>query len=204
MSPLGRLLRNRRAGETHLAWNMPNLQGPEVLTLTSRNFDDGGAIPLQHCAKPIGGDDLSPHLAWTLLPPGTAQLLLVVEDTDVPIGKPAVHCLALIDPAAEAVADAVTGADAGAGHLDLGALAAKQPGPGVRVLRSTIGRGYHGPAPIKGHGPHHYNFQLFALGRPLGGNPDATPPDRARPRALLSAVTSPVLARGRLTGVFER
>jgi len=200
MSPLGRLLRNRRAGETHLAWNLPNLQGPEVLTLTSRNFDGGGAIPLQHCAKHIGGDDVSPHLAWTLLPPGTAQLLLVVEDTDVPLGKPAVHCLALIDPVAEAAADAGNGA----GHVELGALAAKQPGPGVRVLRSTIGRGYHGPAPIKGHGPHHYIFQLFALESPLGSSPDATPPDRARPRALLSAVSSPVLGRGRLTGVFER
>lgn len=190
MSPLGRLLRNRRAGETHLAWNLPNLQGPDVLTLTSRNFDGGGAIPLQQCAKHVGGGDLSPHLAWTLLPPGTAQLLLVVEDTDVPLGKPAVHCLALIDPAT--------------GPLEPGALSAKQPGPGVRVLRSTIGRGYHGPAPIKGHGPHHYAFQLFALESPLGATADATPPDRARPRAHLSAVTSPVLGRGRLTGVFER
>ena len=185
MSPLGRLLRNRRAGETHLAWNLPHLDGPESLTLTSWHFDDDGAIPLAHCAKHIGGEDLSPHLAWTQLPPGTAQLLLVVEDIDVPMSKPAVHCLALIDPAAE--------------HLEPGALGAKQPGPGVRVLRSTVGRGYHGPAPIKGHGPHRYVCQLFALERPLDGNLD-----RARPRALLSAVVPPVLGRGRLTGVFER
>jgi phosphatidylethanolamine-binding protein (PEBP) family uncharacterized protein len=188
MSLLGRLLTNRRAGEAHTAWNLPNLHGPELLTLTSRHFDDGGALPLEHCAKIIGGDDLSPHLAWTSLPPGTAQLLLVVEDIDVPMGKPAVHCAALIDPAA--------------GHLEPGALAARRPGPGVRVLRSTIGRGYHGPAPIKGHGPHRYTFQLFALASPLDG--DATSPDRARPRALLSAVTPPVLGRGRLTGVYER
>jgi phosphatidylethanolamine-binding protein (PEBP) family uncharacterized protein len=190
MSPLGRLLHNRRAGDTHTAWNLPNLQGPELLTLTSTDFGDGDTIPLANCAKPIGGHDLSPHLAWTSLPTGTAQLLLVVEDVDVPMGKPAVHCLALIDPAAE--------------HLQPGALAAKQPGPGVRVLRSTIGRGYHGPAPIKGHGPHHYVFQLFALDSPLDGGPGATSPDRARPRALLSTVTTPVLDRGRLTGVFER
>ncbi|GAA5186879.1 YbhB/YbcL family Raf kinase inhibitor-like protein [Rugosimonospora acidiphila] len=190
MTLLGRLLRNRRAGETHTAWNLPNLDGPESLTLTSRDFSDGGSIPLANCAKNIGGDDLSPHLAWTPLPPGTAQLLLVVEDIDVPIAKPAVHCVALIDPAAN--------------DLEPGALAARQPGPGVRVLRSTIGRGYHGPAPIKGHGPHRYIFQLFALENPLGGNPHATPPDRARPRGVLSSVTPPVLGRGRLTGVFER
>jgi hypothetical protein len=82
--------------------------------------------------------------------------------------------------------------------LEPGARAAKQPGPGVRILRSTIGRGYHGPAPIKGHGPHRYVFQLFALGSPLAGNDDA------RPRTLLAAVTQPVLGRGRLTCVYER
>jgi Raf kinase inhibitor-like YbhB/YbcL family protein len=184
MTLLGRLLRNRRAGETHLAWNLPNLDGPELLTLTSRNFGDGDAMPLEHTLKNIGGSNLSPQLAWSRLPSGTAQLLLVMEDIDVPTGKPAVHCVALIDPAA--------------GHLEPGALAAKQPGSGVRVLRSTIGRGYHGPGPIKGHGPHRYIFQLFALERPLDSDP------RARPRALLAAVTPSVLGRGRLTGVFER
>ena len=190
MSPLGRLLRNRRAGETHTAWNRPHLQGPELLTLTSSGFDDGGAMPLEHCAKTIGGKDRSPHLVWTAIPSGAAQLLLVVEDIDVPLSKPAVHCVALIDPAV--------------GHLEPGALAARQPGTGVRVLRSTVGRGYHGPAPIKGHGPHRYVFQLFALESPLGSDPDATPPDRARPRTLLAAVPPPVLGRGRLTGVYER
>ena len=99
MTLLGRLLHNRRAGETHIAWNLPNLNGPDSLTVTSRHFGDGEPMPLEHCAKPIGGGDLSPHLAWTPPPPGTAQLLLVVEDIDVPMTKPAVHCLALIDPA---------------------------------------------------------------------------------------------------------
>jgi phosphatidylethanolamine-binding protein (PEBP) family uncharacterized protein len=190
MSPLGRLLRNRRAGHTHTAWNLPHLHGPELLTLTSDDFDDGGAMPLATCAKTMGGKDLSPHVAWTPPPADTAQLLLVVEDIDVPIAKPAVHCLALIDPAA--------------GHLPPGALAAKQPGAGVRLLRSTIGRGYHGPAPIKGHGPHHYIFQLFALSTPIDAASDTTPLIRARPRVLLPAITASVLGRGRLTGVVER
>ncbi|MFD4559227.1 YbhB/YbcL family Raf kinase inhibitor-like protein [Streptomyces sp. NPDC058469] len=190
MTLLGRLLKNRRAGETHTAWNLPNLRGPELLTLTSQDFGDGDTMPLKHCAKQIGGDDLSPQLAWSPLPPGTAQLLLVVEDIDVPMAKPAVHCLALIDPAA--------------GHLEPGALAARQPGPGVRILRSTIGRGYHGPAPVKGHGPHRYVFELFALSTPVDSTPGPTPVDRARPRAFLPTVTATVLGRGRLTGVYER
>jgi len=192
MTLLGRLLKNRKAGETHMAWNLPNLQGPEPadFTLTSEAFRDGGTMPLENCAKNIGGADRSPQLTWTGLPEGTEQLLLVVEDIDVPISKPAVHCAALVDPAA--------------GGLPAGALDAKQPGQGVRVLRSTIGRGYHGPAPIKGHGPHRYVFELFALGAPVTGGPGGAPVDRARPRALLQAVTAPVLARTRLTGVYER
>ena len=190
MTLLGRLLKNRRAGDTHMAWNLPDLQGPEQLTLTSEDFGDGGTMPLKQCAKTVGGADLSPQLSWAPLPPGTAQLLLVVEDIDVPIAKPAVHCLALIDPAA--------------GHLEPGALSYRQPGPGVRVLRSTIGRGYHGPAPIKGHGPHRYVFQLFALSAAVDSASGTTPVDRARPRALLPTITAPVLGRGRLTGVYER
>ncbi|MCU1644868.1 MAG: hypothetical protein JWN03_5143 [Nocardia sp.] len=187
MTLLGRLLNKRRAGDTHIAWNLPNLRGPELLTLTSEHFGHGDAIPLEQCAKTIGGDDLSPHLAWTPPPSGTAQLLLVVEDIDVPIAKPAVHCAALIDPSI--------------GHLDPGALNTRQPAAGVQLLRSTVGCGYHGPAPIKGHGPHHYIFQLFALAAPVGS---ASGAHRARPRAFLPGITAPVLDRGRLTGVFER
>ncbi|MGI5440541.1 YbhB/YbcL family Raf kinase inhibitor-like protein [Streptomyces shenzhenensis] len=190
MTLLGRLLKNRRAGEDHTAWRLPNLQGPETLTLTSRHFSHGDAMPLEHCAKNIGGDNLSPHLAWTATPFGAAQLLLVVEDIDVPLPKPAVHCVALIDPAS--------------GHLDPGALDARHSADGVQLLRSTIGRGYHGPAPIKGHGPHRYVFQLFALSTPMDATTATTPVARARPRTLLPAITPPVVARGRLAGVFER
>ncbi|MFF7329975.1 YbhB/YbcL family Raf kinase inhibitor-like protein [Streptomyces sp. NPDC090306] len=190
MSLLGRLLKDRRAGETHGAWSRPNLAAPELLEPTSEDFEDGGAMPRDHHAKNVGGRNLSPRLAWNAPPQGTAQLLLVMEDPDVPLGKPAVHCVALVDPAVRALA--------------AGALAAGRPADGVRVLRSTIGRGYHGPAPIKGHGPHRYVFQLFALAAPVGATPDGTAPERARPRVLLSSVTAPVLARGRLTGTVER
>ncbi|QMU79850.1 YbhB/YbcL family Raf kinase inhibitor-like protein [Streptacidiphilus sp. PB12-B1b] len=190
MSLLGRLLKNRRSGEAQAAWNRPNLHAAEPLELSSRSFDQGGTIPQDHWAKYIGGRNLSPQLAWSPPPTATAQLLLVVEDTDVPQARPAVHCMALIDPAVRELAP--------------GALARRQPGTGVTLLRSVIGRGYQGPAPIKGHGPHHYTFQLFALAAPLGATPGGAAAERARPRALLSSVGTPVLARGRITGTVER
>jgi phosphatidylethanolamine-binding protein (PEBP) family uncharacterized protein len=194
MTLLGTLLKNRRAGDTHSAWNLPNLHGPNLLTVSSQQFGEGESIPLEHVGKRIGGKNLSPDLTWSPPPPETIELLLVVEDLDVPIPKPAVHCLVLIDPSR---LDSPN-------HLSPGALSAHEPAAGVRVLRSTIGRGYHGPEPIKGHGPHRYTFQVFALSRQASSTVDGAKLDRARPRAFLTSLTAPVIARGRLTGVYER
>jgi phosphatidylethanolamine-binding protein (PEBP) family uncharacterized protein len=194
MTILGTLLKNRHCGDTHSAWNLPNLQGPELLRLSSQDFGEAEPIPSEHTGKRIGGKNLSPGLAWNPPPPATTELLLVVEDLDVPTSKPAVHCLVLVDPSRLDAPD----------ELPPGALSARQPAAGVRILRSTITRGYHGPEPIKGHGPHRYTFQLFALSGPVSQTIDGTKLDRARPRALLSSLTAPVLARGRLTGTYER
>jgi len=194
MTLLGSLLKNRRARDAHSAWNFPNLQGPESLSVTSPDFRDGEPIPLDHAGKRIGGKNLSPHLAWSPPPPETTELLLVVEDLDVPMSKPAVHCLAVIDLSKLDSPD----------QLPPGALSAREPAAGVRILRSTISRGYHGPEPIKGHGPHRYIFQVFALSCPVSSTVDGAPLDRARPRVLLSSLTAPVSARGRLTGTYER
>jgi phosphatidylethanolamine-binding protein (PEBP) family uncharacterized protein len=191
---LGTLLKNRRCGETDSAWNRPNLQGPELLTVSSRHFEEGEPIPLEHAGKRIGGKNLSPHLSWNAPPPETTELLLVVEDLDVPTTKPAVHCLVLITPSRLESPN----------HLAPGGLSAHDPAPGVRAMRSTITRGYHGPEPIKGHGPHRYSFQLFALLDETSSLAESTEVHRARPHALLSSISSPVLARGRLTGVYER
>ena len=188
MGVVGTLLKNRRAGETHLAWNLPSLSGPQTLEVTSAAFADGAAIPVESAGRRAGGLNLSPQLAWGTPPAGTSELLLVVEDVDAPMGTPFVHCVALIAPDVAGLAP--------------GALAAQGPGEGVRVLRSTMGRGYVGPEPIKGHGPHRYVFQLFALGAPAVRDPAAAA--NAKPRPLLAAVDAPVLARGRLTGIYER
>ena len=188
MSFFGTLLRNRRAGEAGLAWNQPGLAGPETLQLTSAAFADGAPVPVEHAAKRAGGRETSPPLSWSAAPAGTAGLLLVMEDVDVPMRQPFVHLAAVIDPALT--------------QLPAGALGKDTAHGGVRLLRSTLSSVYIGPAPIKGHGPHRYVFQLFAL--PAPGAPDEAAAARAAPRALLAAVRGPVLARSRLTGTYER
>jgi phosphatidylethanolamine-binding protein (PEBP) family uncharacterized protein len=195
MPVLGTLLRNRRPRESTYAWNLPNLAGPQTLTITSRDFTDNATMPPQHSGTRVGGKNLSPHLAWSRPPAETTELLLVIEDIDVPLGtNPAVHCAALIDPAHLA----------NSGELPSGALDKNNPAPGVTLLRSLIGRGYHGPEPLKGHGPHRYLFELYALGTSLLATADYDTVLKTRPRRLLASLDTPVLARGHITAINER
>ncbi len=55
------------------------------LTLTSPAFADGDPIPRQHTCR---GEDISPALAWSGVPGGTAALALFVDDPD---GRDWVH-----------------------------------------------------------------------------------------------------------------
>ena len=98
MSVVGGLLKDRRAREAKLAWNLPTLSASETLVLTSEAFGDGEAIPAEHAGKRAGGQNLSPQLAWSAPPEGTAELLLVVEDADALMPRPFVHCVAVIEP----------------------------------------------------------------------------------------------------------
>ncbi|BDZ47926.1 hypothetical protein GCM10025867_01670 [Frondihabitans sucicola] len=181
---IGRALRNRRAGQDTLAWADLDLQAPENFTLTSPAFDQGTPIPERHRGHIIGAN-VSPALAWSAPPIGTAELLLIVQDADAPGRRPATHALARgIDPA-------------GAG-LPENALANPSPIDGLTHGKGPLGRlGYAGPAPIPSHGPHSYVFQLFALDR----RPDL--PEKFTVAAAARAMAGHVLGRARLDGTYE-
>ncbi|GAB3805328.1 YbhB/YbcL family Raf kinase inhibitor-like protein [Humibacter antri] len=170
-----------------LAWDLPALAGPETLDLTSPAFSNGEPIPPVHAAVRAGGENLSPALAWTAVPPGTAQLLLIVEDPDAPTSTPYLHCLALLD--------------ASLGALDHGALNPPVSN-GVQMARSAAGDGYFGAAPPKTRGPHRYMFQLFALATPIRFEQGRKP----RTMQLTDAISEAgeVLARSRLHGTYQR
>ena len=61
------------------------------MKLWSDSWTNGDQIPARYAAgRPDGagratfGDNLSPHLAWSDLPPGTRSLVLICHDFDVP------------------------------------------------------------------------------------------------------------------------
>jgi Raf kinase inhibitor-like YbhB/YbcL family protein len=153
-----------------------------ALAITSTAFADGEAIPSRYTCQ---GEDVSPSLAWTGLPPGTKSLALLLVDPDVP--DPAapkrtwVHWVLYNLPAtATGLAEAVTA-------LPDGTL------PG----RNDWGRtGYGGPCPPIGR--HRYFHKLYALDVVL---PDLGEPTQAD---LERAMEGHVLATAELVGTYEK
>jgi Raf kinase inhibitor-like YbhB/YbcL family protein len=183
-NPLGVALRNRRAGHQTLAWARPELSAPENFTLTSPAFDQGAPIPERHRGRLLRAN-ISPALNWTPPPAGTAELVLIVQDPDVPFGKPATHALTLgIDPSLDGMPE--------------NALANPSPVTGVRHGKGALGRrGWAGPMPIRSHGPHAYVFQLFAVDKAPDVSASFTLDD------VIAAIQGHVIGRARLDGTYE-
>jgi Raf kinase inhibitor-like YbhB/YbcL family protein len=181
---IGVLLRNRHAGADTLAWAQPALGAPENMTLTSGAFRHGAPIPDRHKGH-LRAPDVSPALAWTAPPPGTAELVLIVQDPDAPLRKPATHALTIgIAPTLASIPE--------------GGLAQPSPLPGLRHGRGPLGRrGYNGPLPPRSHGPHAYVFQLFAV------DVAVDLPDRFSLDETVAAIAGHVVGRARLDGTYE-
>jgi hypothetical protein len=178
---LGRLLRGVRAGAHRSPLGDRAFDAPESIAVSSTAFSDGGAMPPSTAGKGVG-DNTSPPLRWAGMPPETRQVVLIIDDVDVPLPRPLMHTVALIDPALDGLAG---------GDLEPG-------GNGIRFIRADLGhRGYAGPRPIPGHGPHHYRFHVFAIDESIANSVSSA-------KALLTAMKGHVLARGVLTGTYER
>jgi len=119
-----------------------------AFTLTSPAFSADEALPPRFTCD---GRNVSPPLAWTGTPAGTAAFALVLDDPDAPSGT-FTHWLLADLPA-------------GLTTLDEGA---RLPGVVVAGTNDFSRVGYGGPCPPRGHGPHRYRFHLHALDAPLG------------------------------------
>ncbi len=183
-NPIGYALRNRHAGHHTLAWARPDLQAPEDFTVTSPDFDHGAPIPARHRGR-LFGANISPAITWSTPPPGTAELALIVQDPDVPMGKPATHALTVgIDPSLTGIPE--------------NGLTDPSPVAGLKHGKGPLGRrGWAGPRPPGSHGPHTYVFQLFALDHHL------ELPDTFTLAEALDAMAGHVIARARLDGTYE-
>jgi phosphatidylethanolamine-binding protein (PEBP) family uncharacterized protein len=178
---IGFVLKRLRADPSRSPLAGKDFAAPETITVTSPAFGEGELIPRRHAGKRIG-DNVSPELRWQGAPSGTAALVLLLDDVDVPLRRPLFHNGAVLNSNLD--------------HLAEGGFVAGTPG--VRNVPTMLSKhGYAGPSPIPGHGPHRYRFHVLALDSPVGD-------DTTSIKAVLAAVRDHVLARGLLTGTYER
>ena len=153
-----------------------------ALMLSSPAFVSGGQIPAEYTCD---GTDISPPLSWSGAPPGTASLVLIIDDPDAPSGT--FHHWAAFD-----IPPAINGLAAGYGR--------SRPASGFREGRNDFGnQGYGGPCPPHGGGTHHYAFRLLAISRPrLDLTPAATASD------IVQAAQPYIIQQTELTGAYQR
>jgi Raf kinase inhibitor-like YbhB/YbcL family protein len=140
----------------------------ELFTITSTDVADGQPMPTEQLSGIFGagGMDISPQLAWSGAPAGTASFGLTVHDPDAPTGSGFWHWVVADLPAS------CTSLPTGAGDENGSGLPA-----GAYQLRNDAGLArFLGAAPPAGHGRHHYHFTVHALDvEKIGVPADASP-----------------------------
>ncbi|MFL6140028.1 MAG: YbhB/YbcL family Raf kinase inhibitor-like protein [Frankiaceae bacterium] len=156
----------------------------DTITVTSDLFREGGTIPVRAAHSSVGGQNESPHLAWTGVPDGTASIAVTCYDPDAPTTIGFVHWVLFnLDPS-------TTELPPGAG-----AAGANPPGS-VHGFVDYGSSEYGGMAPPPDDPPHRYEFRVFALDQLIDADETTT---YAKLRFMMRGH---VLAEGSLTGRF--
>jgi Raf kinase inhibitor-like YbhB/YbcL family protein len=149
-----------------------------TVRVTSHAFADGGAIPRRFTCDGAG---VSPPLRWAGVPQQAASIALIVSDPDAPGGRFVHWTLYDLPPQ---VSRLPTGAPVLAG---------------ARQGRNSLGKvGWAPPCPPKTDPAHHYDFDVYWLGRPVDV------PQGAKAQDVLSAIAGAAGGHGRLVGTYKR
>ena len=143
-----------------------NLPPAPAFRISSQELFDGKEMPRDTAGQGSGGANISPHLSWYGFPDETRSFVVTMYDADAPTPSGFWHWAVIDIPAA------VTELPPGAGSAGDSKLPA-----GARHLGNDAGvRGYVGPAPPPGHGPHRYFIAVHAVDvESLGVADDASP-----------------------------
>lgn len=151
-----------------------------AMQMTSKAFQDGGAIPQKHTGE---GEDVSPALEWTSVPDDAMTLALIADDPDAPDGN-WVHWVFYNLPAHILEIPENLPRE---GRLENGIMQGQNDFTKI---------GYGGPCPPSG--THRYVFKLFALDKELELQPGATK------RQLLQAMEGHILDRAQFMGTYSK
>lgn len=159
----------------------PPAKGELVLSVSSTAFQEGEIIPDKYTCQ---GQDVSPPLAWAEPPAGTQSLALITDDLNAPMGVFTHWVMFNIPPASRELAEAVP-------------TQPQLPGGALQGENGFGKTGYGGPCPPSG-GPHRYQFTIYALDSPIDLK------EGASKNEVLDIMQGHILARGKLTGTYQR
>lgn len=172
-----------------LAWAAaPSTQGSDPFVLTSPDFTDNGKLAVKNAGNDRSnpncvGENVSPGLAWSNPPKGTASYALMLFDPEGRAGLGVAHWVAY------GIAAAVTGFAEGEASKSSSKYVG---GKGTRNLDT-----YSGPCTPPGDW-HHYTFTLIATDL----DPKALHPGLTRDE-LLAALNGHALGAAGLIGRFR-
>ncbi|MFO0890532.1 MAG: YbhB/YbcL family Raf kinase inhibitor-like protein [Isosphaeraceae bacterium] len=154
------------------------------ISLTSTAFGEGQLIPRQFACD---GDNLSPPLSWSNIPPETRTLVLLCDDPDAPMRTWSHWVVFNITPDLTEFGEGIAAVES----LKLGDRFS------IRQGKNDFGTiGYGGPCPPSG--THRYFFRIYAVDMVLNLGLGT---DRS---AVLKAMEGHVLAEGSLVGKYAR
>lgn len=151
------------------------------LQLTSTAFADGQPIPSRNTCD---GQNLSPALQWSDVPPAAQSLALICDDPDAPVGTWVHWVIYSLPPGTNGLPEGVPPSL----QLPDGSM------QGENDFKQT---GYGGPCPPSGN-PHRYFFRLYALDSKPDLKPGLTKGD------LLKTMKGHIIAEGQLMGTYQR
>jgi Raf kinase inhibitor-like YbhB/YbcL family protein len=152
------------------------------ILIISDAFQEGEAIPIKHTCD---GDDLSPALRWSDIPPNTKSFALICEDPDAPSGTFTHWILYNLPPTVSELPEGVSAEE----RLANGAIQGRNDFKRI---------GYGGPCPPPKDSAHRYFFRLYALDTELQLRAGARRED------IVLAMEGHILAKGHLMGTYQR
>jgi Raf kinase inhibitor-like YbhB/YbcL family protein len=161
---------------------------PPAMRLTTTAFPDGTMIPARFTQE---GDQTSPALTWTNVPPGTQSFVLHMHDPDVSRNKTSddqLHWIVWNIPGT------ATGLPEGVAQgLDR---------PDGSHQQSASGPMYRGPGAGAAGPVHHYTFEIYALDTKLDVAPSTDAFDSRT--AVMKAMQGHILGKAVYVGLFHR
>lgn len=148
-----------------------------IMKVDSSLFHDGDTLPRNFTCDGAG---VRPPLTFSGLPDGTQTLAVAVEDPDA-VGGVFTHWVAWNFTS------------------DVASIRGDELAAGAVEGRNSAGEtGWYAACPPNGTGPHQYIFTIYALDVSL------TLPTDSTFDAFLQAADGHILARGSVTGLYER